>query len=68
MNKLLGIIFLGLLLSGNTYSNEVQDQKILETIPMKCKYFTFKIDREKDYATVYKKKIGRLLGNICAKI
>ena len=55
MKKLLGIIVLGLLLSGNAYSNEVQDQKVLETISMKCKYFTYKIDREKDYATVYKK-------------
>ena len=49
MKKLLGIVVLGLLLSGNAYS------KVLETIPMKCKYFTYKIDREKDYATVYKK-------------
>ena len=56
---------LGLLLSGNTYSNEVQDQKVLETIPMKCRYFTYKIDREKDYATVYKKEAG--YWNIYAK-
>ena len=58
MKKLLGIIVLSLLLSGNAYSNEVQDQKVLETISMKCKYFTYKIDREKDYATVYKKEAG----------
>ena len=58
MKKFLGIIVLGLLLSGNAYSNEAQDQKVLETISMKCKYFTYKIDREKDYATVYKKEAG----------
>ena len=58
LKKLLGIIVLSLLLSGNAYSNEVQDQKVLETISMKCKYFTYKIDREKDYATVYKKEAG----------
>ena len=58
MKKLLGIVVLSLLLSGNTYSNEVKDQKVLETITMKCKYFTYKIDREKDYATVYKKEAG----------
>ena len=58
MKKILGIVVLSLLLIGNTYSNEVQDQKVLETIAMKCKYFTYKIDREKDYATVYKKESG----------
>ena len=69
MKKLLGIIVLGLLLSGNAYSNEVQDQKVLETISMKCKYFSYKIDREKDYATVYKKFYYKKVGywNIYAK-
>jgi len=58
MKKLLGIVVLGLFLSGNAYSNQAQDQKVLETISMKCKYFSYQIDREKDYATVYKKQAG----------
>ncbi len=55
MKKLLVILVMSLLLSGNAFSEE----NILESVAMKCKKFTYKIDREKNYATVYKKESGK---------
>ena len=50
------ILFFYLILS--LLFNANANDKIVETIKMKCKYFTYKIDRENEHVTVYKKEGG----------
>ena len=70
MKKLLGILVLGLLLSGNAYSHEVVvDDKMVEHEPYKCKLPEDRNYMEKQFCKMQAEQHGMCkLDEICALI